>query len=117
MIKFYFGGDAGYMGWGKGVSFGLPPTEAALNAYLEMMAIEGCTLPWSVAVMGGDIFETPIARLALEKGGHIHTGLEDHLGAAQPSNVELTQQAVALCKQVGRPVASCEQSAELLALP
>lgn len=117
MIKFYFGGDSGYMGWGKGVSFGLPPTETGLNAYLEMMKMEGCTLPWSVAVMGGDIFNTPIARLALEKGGHIHTGLEDHLGADQPTNVELTLKAVALSNEVGRPVATCAETAELLCLP
>ena len=117
MIKFYFGGDSGYMGWGKGVSFGLPPTETALNAYLEMMEREGCTLPWSVAVMGGDIFDTPIAKLALERGGHIHTGLEDHLGSTQPTNLELTEQAVALCEAVGRPIASCAQAAQILELP
>ena len=117
MIKFYFGGDSGYMGWGKGVSFGLPPTEVGLNAYLEMMELEGCTLPWSVAVMGGDIFDTPIARLALEKGGHIHTGLEDHLGADQPTNLELTQKAVDLSKEVGRPIANCTETAQILALP
>ena len=117
MIKFYFGGERGYMGWGKGVSFGLPPTETGLNAYLEMMELAGCTLPWSVAVMGGDIFDTPVARLALEKGGHIHTGLEDHAGNEQPSNEELCKKAVELCRHVGRPVASCSQAEKLMGLP
>ena len=117
MLKFYFGGDAGYMGIGSGVSFGLPPTAKALDAYLEMLETAGCDLPWSVAVMGGDLFATPVARLALERGGHLHTGLEDHLGADHPTNEELTRQAVALCQEVGRPVASCAEAARILRLP
>lgn len=117
MVKFYFGGEAGYFGGGSGVSFGLPPTAKALDAYLEMMELAGCTLPWSVAVMGGDLFATPVARLALERGGHLHTGLEDHLGAGQPGNLELTQRAVALCRAVGRPVAEPAEAARILGLP
>jgi 3-keto-5-aminohexanoate cleavage enzyme len=117
MIKFYFGGESGYMGTGRGVSFGLPPTTIALTAYLEMMEMEECQLPWSVAVMGGDLFESPVARLALEKGGHLHIGLEDHLGPDQPSNLELLEQAIALCKDVGRPLADFTTAAEMLLLP
>ncbi len=117
MLKFYFGGDAGYMGIGSGVSFGLAPTAKALDAYLEMLDGAGCDLPWSVAVMGGDLFATPVARLALERGGHLHTGLEDHFGPDHPTNEELTRQAVALCHEVGRPVASCSDAARILRLP
>lgn len=117
MIKFYFGGEAGYFGGGSGVSFGLPPTAKALDAYLEMMELAGCTLPWSVAVMGGDLFATPVARLALERGGHLHTGLEDHVAPEQPDNLELTRRAVALCRAAGRPVADCATAARLLDLP
>lgn len=117
MIKFYFGGDAGYFGAGNGVSFGLPPTARALDAYLEMLELAGCTLPWSVAVMGGDLFATPVARLALERGGHLHTGLEDHFGSEQPANVELTRQAVELCREARRPVATPAEAARILGLP
>ena len=98
-------------------STGLPPTARALDAYLEMIMLAGCELPWSVAVMGGDLFETPVARLALERGGHLHVGLEDHLGSEQPTNEELVRRAIALCNEVGRPVASCAATAEMLALP
>ena len=62
MPKFYFGGDYGMFADKPGVSFGLPPTENALAAYLDML--EGTDLPWSVSVWGGDLIETPIARLA-----------------------------------------------------
>jgi uncharacterized protein (DUF849 family) len=114
MLKLYFGGESGYLGIGRGVSFGLPPTQKALEAYLEMLELAGCALPWSVAVMGGDLFATPVARLALERGGHLHTGLEDHLGADQPSNEELTRHAAALAREVGRPPASCAEAAAML---
>lgn len=117
MLKFYFGGEAGYLGGAPGVSFGLPPTAKALDAYLEMLELAGCTLPWSVAVMGGDLFASPVAQLALERGGHLHTGLEDHCGTGQPGNLELTQRAVELCHAVGRPVADCATAARLLGLP
>jgi uncharacterized protein (DUF849 family) len=42
IIKLYFGGA---------LEFGLPPTEKALDAYLELLEPSG--LPWSVAVLGG----------------------------------------------------------------
>jgi uncharacterized protein (DUF849 family) len=117
MLKLYFGGESGYLGMGKGVSFGLPPTAKALDAYLEMLELAGCDLPWSVAVMGGDLFASPLARLALERGGHLHTGLEDHLGSDQPSNEELTRHAVALAREVGRPIASCREATQMLGVP
>ena len=112
----YFGGDAGYLGGtGRGASFGLPPTSAALDAYLELL--DGCDLPWSVAVLGGDVVACGIARLALERGGHVHVGLEDYGGARRPSNEELVTEAVKLSAEVGRPVATCAEAAALLGLP
>jgi 3-keto-5-aminohexanoate cleavage enzyme len=117
-VKFYFGGDNGYMARGKGVTFGLPPTAKALDAYLEMMAIEGCDLPWFSAVPGGDLIRTPVARATLERGGHLRVGLEDHFGDRQPSNVELVREVVRevveLCAEVGRPVATPAQSCAIL---
>jgi uncharacterized protein (DUF849 family) len=111
MIKLYFGGEAGYLG---GV-FGLPPTQPAFEAYLSML--EGCPLPWSVAVIGGDVVESGIARLALERGGHLHVGLEDWTGAGTPSNEDLVFAAVSLCAAVGRPIASHDATVSLLGLP
>ena len=116
LLKFYLGGDYGYMGMGnKGVSFGLPPTPWGLDVYLEMM--EGCDLPWSVAVLGGDVFEHGVARHALERGGHLHVGLEDFMGCEHPTNLELVVRAVELCGEVGRPGASSPEAAETLGLP
>ena len=42
---------------------------------------------------------------------------EDYAGPRQPSNLQLVEEAVALCRQAGRPVASCKEAAELIRLP
>jgi len=118
MVKLYFGGDFGYLtsvGQQGGATFGLPPTLTALDAYCELL--EGSGLPWSVAVIGGDLVASPVARAALERGAHLHVGLEDYAGDRQPTNVELVQEAVALCEDVGRPPADSEETTEILDLP
>jgi uncharacterized protein (DUF849 family) len=116
LIKLYFGGDAGYLGGPPaGVTFGLPPTELSLEAYLAML--DGTDLPWSVAVLGGDVIESGLARIALERGGHVRVGLEDYAGPDRPSNEELVREVVRLAKKVGRPVATCTDAARLLGLP
>jgi uncharacterized protein (DUF849 family) len=116
VAKLYFGGDWGLSAQGKGVTFGLPPTENALAAYLDML--DGTDIPWSVSVWGGDLMDTPIARMALERGGHLHVGLEEHYSEDRsPTNEELTREAVELCAKVGRPVASFARAAEIMGLP
>ncbi len=116
-VKLYFGGDTSYLGDApaSGVTFGLPPTPTALAAYLEML--DGSDLPWAVAVIGGDVVGSGLARAALERGGHVRVGLEDYAGPRRPSNVELVREIAALAREVGRPVASPSEAAKLLGLP
>ena len=111
MVKLYFSTERGYLG----APFGLPPTLVALDAYLEML--DGCDLPWAVSVVGGDVVTSDIARPALERGGHLHLGLEFYGGDGTPTNVELVSAAVELCHEVGRPVATPDQAGEILGLP
>jgi uncharacterized protein (DUF849 family) len=113
MVKLYFGGEWGLTAKGQGVTFGLPPSEYALRAYVDML--DGTSLPWSVSVWGGDLMKTPVARLALEMGGHIHVGLEEHFDPdRKPTNVELVEQAVELCSSVGRPIATPSDALRVL---
>jgi len=106
VVKLYFGGV---------LEFGLPPTEAGLAAYLELLEPSG--LPWSVAVLGGDVIESGLAELAVRRGGHIRVGLEDYAGPAVPTNRELLDGAVALVERLGRTPASIDQARDLLGLP
>ncbi|MEY4131058.1 MAG: hypothetical protein RLZZ31_1182 [Actinomycetota bacterium] len=111
MAKFYLANDVGYLG----APFGLPPTKAALQVYIDMIA--DTQIPWAVSVVGGDPVETGLARYAIERGGHMHIGLEFFGGARQPTNTELTNEAVALCAQMGVEVATTHQAAAILQLP
>ncbi len=107
LVKFYFGGESS--------NFGLLPTEKALDACIEM--VEGSGLPWLAAVLGGDIGACGMAKLVIERGGHVRVGLEDYAGARTPANVELVREVVAIAKAAGRAVATCDEAAALLNLP
>lgn len=105
-IKLYFGGPR--------AGFGLPPTEKALDAYLDML--DGTGLPWLVSVQGGDVIGSGLARLALERGGHVQVGLEPS-GDPTRSNAELVEEAVAAARACGREPASMAEARRLLQLP
>ena len=107
LVKFYFGGEFS--------NFGLPPTAASLEAYLAMVEPSG--LPWSVAVLGGDCVASGMARLAIERGGHVRVGLEDYAGPRTPDNTTLVRELVALAAELGRPVASPDEATAILELP
>jgi uncharacterized protein (DUF849 family) len=106
MVKLYFGG---------GLEFGLPPTAAALDAYLEMLEPSG--LPWSVAVLGGDVVECGLGERAMRRGGHVRVGLEDYAGSAVPSDLELLAAAVALVERLGRTPATSAEARTMLGVP
>jgi 3-keto-5-aminohexanoate cleavage enzyme len=111
LTKFYFSGT-GYFGGGLPL-YSAPPIAEALDLYLAMLGDTG--LPWAVTVLGGSLLDTPIARMAVERGGHLRVGLEDY--SSGPSNVEQVERAVALCASVGRQVATCDEAAGILQLP
>src|SRR5690348_17608161 len=104
IVKLYFGGE---------LEFGLPPTAAALDAYLELLEPTG--LPWSVAVLGGDVVACGLAERAIRRGGHVRVGLEDYAGPDEPSNAELLAGAVGLVQRLGHEPATIAQARELLA--
>ncbi|HEV7526871.1 MAG TPA: 3-keto-5-aminohexanoate cleavage protein, partial [Acidimicrobiia bacterium] len=111
LVKFYFSAG-GYLGGGEPL-WGAPPIIEALDLYLAMLG--DAEIPWAVAVLGGSVLDTPIARAALERGGHLRVGLEDW--DAGPTNVQQVGAAADLCRSVGRPVAGVAETARLLGLP
>ena len=129
LVKFYFCAGPPL--------FGLPPTEAALDLYVDLLA--GTGLPWAVAVLGGDVVASGMARWAIERGGHVRVGLEDYSDphgrqpsrvdevgrqpsrvdevGRQPTNAELVTEVADLARATGRGVATTADAARILHLP
>jgi 3-keto-5-aminohexanoate cleavage enzyme len=105
IVKLYFGGE---------LEFGLPPTAAALDAYLELLEPSG--LPWSVAVLGGDVVGCGLAERAIRRGGHVRVGLEDWAGRGEPDNADLLRAAVALVERLGATPATIPETRRILGI-
>lgn len=106
-LNLYFGGDE--------FPAMAPPIPEALELYLAMM--EGFDLNWGVAcpARDGSIIDTPIARLALERGGGLRVGLEDD--TTGPANTEQIARAHQLAAEVGRQVITGAKAIEFLDIP
>jgi uncharacterized protein (DUF849 family) len=111
LVKLYLCAEAGL----TGTPFGLPPTPAALEAYLDLLGDSG--LVWAVSVAGGDVVRSGMAELAVEYGGHLHLGLEFYGGPRTPTNVELVGEAVTLLDKLGHRPATPDEAAAMIGLP
>jgi uncharacterized protein (DUF849 family) len=89
-----------------------PPIPEALELYLKMM--EGLDLKWAVGCPAADrsIMDTPLARMALERGGSLRIGLEDY--TTGPSNLEQLERAKELVAAVGRRIIHGPEAIEYL---
>lgn len=103
-VQLYFSGENAY--------FGLPAKPSSIATYLGMLA--GTGLPWMVAALWGDVFETGVAQYAIDHGGHLRVGLEDYAGPGQPTNEQLVTRAVELAELAGREVAGPSDAREVL---
>ena len=113
VIKLYFGGGHMVDRPGvAGINFGLPATEAALELYLSMLGPSG--LPWTVSLFGDPVLDSPLARAAILRGGHLRVGEEDAAGMSPESNVELVERAVGLAAELGRPAVKGDSALQLL---
>lgn len=91
-----------------------PPIPEALELYLKM--IEGMDLKWSVGSIGEpSIMDTPLAKMALERGGSFRVGLEDW--GTGPSNLDQIKRAKELINAVGRPIVTGAEAIKYLDIP
>ncbi len=91
-----------------------PPIPEALELYLKMM--EGLDLKWSVGYVGEkSVMDTPLARMALERGGSFRVGLEDW--SKGPSNLDQIKHAKEIINAVGRPVVTGAEAIKYLDIP
>lgn len=114
LVKLYFFGGRNYFDGEPCIGFGLEPSASALEAYLDILGDSG--LPWAAAVVGGCVFSSGMARLALERGGHVRLGLEDFAGDRTPSNAELLGEVAGLARSLGRTPADSAATARILGM-
>ena len=73
---------------------------------------------WAVAGIGR--FELPLAKFAAENGGFVRVGFEDNVyiekGVLAKSNAELVLKVVKFAKAVNRPIASIEETRNILGI-
>jgi len=105
-LNIYFASDS-YSGFA-------PAIPEALELYLKMM--EGLDLKWSVGYIGEkSVMDTPLAQMALERGGSFRVGLEDFSNG--PSNVEQLKRANEIINAVGRQVVTGAEAIKYLDIP
>lgn len=105
-VNLYFGNNLPTMA---------PPIPEALDLYIKMM--DGFDFKWTVACpeRDGSIMDTPIAQMALERGGSLRVGLEDD--TTGPSNVEQIKRAREMVNAVGRQILTGPEAIEYLDIP
>lgn len=103
IFKFYFSDQ-----------FGLPLCERSIEAYLELVG--DVRHEWFGCHIGGDVI--PYAGVIASLGGHLRVGLEDDDDASrgQRSNAQLVADAISGARGSGRPLATVDDAARILAL-
>lgn len=98
-----------------GIKWAMPATREAMAFMLSLLP-EGCT--W--AAFGVSREQFPIARAAVQLGGHVRVGLEDNLylekGVFAPDNAALVRRAADIVREEGCHVASAAETRTLLGL-
>ncbi|MFB6263035.1 MAG: 3-keto-5-aminohexanoate cleavage protein [Bradymonadaceae bacterium] len=96
-----------------GVPGGMGGREENLEFLVETIPDEST---WSVAGVGK--YELPLARRAIEMGGHVRVGLEDNIylenGELARGSWELVETVVEYARGQGRPIAEPGDAAEVL---
>jgi uncharacterized protein (DUF849 family) len=94
---------------------GHPGTIKGLEAFLEFIP-KGVKWNWSVLCVGGNLFA--VAAAAMERGGHISIGLGDYPYPEMelPTNARLVSRIAQLARDMGREVATPEESRRMLGL-
>ena len=94
----------------------MEPSLEALYYYLSMIDEAKHKLPWFISIWGeGDYDYRPLMKRVIELGGHIKTGLElQYSPNRNPTNLELLQEAQAIAREVGRPIATQADARRIL---
>ncbi len=97
----------------EGFTFGFPPRDYALAAYLRLLEVEAPEAPWMVAGLAVDI--RPLIPIAIGLGGHVRVGLEDAPFASVWRNQDWVRLAASAIENAGARVASAAAARQALA--
>ncbi|BDB27284.1 3-keto-5-aminohexanoate cleavage protein [Cupriavidus sp. P-10] len=94
------------------LTFGFPPREYALAAYLQLLQEEAPGAQWMVAGLGVDIRH--LMPYVARHGGHVRVGIEDSPLFAPQTNAMLVDEARRLIEAEGASIASPRYTREAL---
>ena len=101
-----------------GVPGGMSGKPKNLLYMAEHLKEEIPTATWGVAGVGR--WQLPCAIMAIVMGGHVRVGFEDniyyHKGVVANSNAQLVERIVRIANEFGRPIATPQQTKEILAI-
>jgi 3-keto-5-aminohexanoate cleavage enzyme len=89
------------------LTFGFPPKEWALDAYLELLRQEAPGAFWMIAGLGVEI--EPLIEASVARGGHVRVGLEDARFRCEQPNIALVKGAVQKLYRLGRRAATVNE--------
>src|SRR5215470_1260760 len=98
-----------------GVLAGHPGTVRGMEAFLDFLP-NNLRYEWGVVCYGGNLL--PLVGAALERGGHIAIGLGDYhyQEMETPTNAQLISRVARMAREMGRQVATPEETRQALGL-
>ena len=90
-----------------GLTFGFPPRDYALDAYVAMLRELAPRAPWMIAGLMVDA--TPLIARTVALGGHVRVGLEDAALGNERSNLELVVAAAKAIERAGGKLATAAE--------
>ncbi len=91
----------------RGFTFGFPPEDYALTAYLNLLDQVAPGSNWMIA--GLDVDVLPLVPRAVMERGHVRVGLEDAPFGCERSNVALVEEAAKLIEDAGGALATATE--------
>lgn len=94
--------------------WGLPPSEAAVDAYLSVVPDD---IPYTYMAYTYGPSHWAMARLAIDRGAHVRVGLGDNpveADRSQPTNAELVSRVVEMAAAAGREPATPDETLAIL---
>ncbi len=89
------------------LSFGFPPRDWAIDAYLKLLDETAPEAPWMVAGLGAEV--APLIEGIVARGGHVRVGLEDTPMSHTIGNIAQTRDARARIEAAGGRLANADE--------